>query len=114
MREAQRIAAGTRWIGEAFERLRGASRRTVPIVAWDWQEEDPEYRIRIHLAGHAAPLSIPSQGLGFGRGQLVVCGEPAPENESARHEVETILVERLAGLAAAQSFPSRPTPPVLP
>jgi hypothetical protein len=114
MIEAQRIAAGKRWIGEAFERLRGAYRRTVPIVAWDWQEEDPEYRIRIHLAGHAAPLYIPSQGLGFGRGQLVACGEPAPENAPARHEVETILAGRLAGLAAAQPFPGRPTPPVLP
>jgi hypothetical protein len=114
MIEAQRIAAGKRWIGEAFERLRGAYRRTVPIVAWDWQEEDPEHRIRIHLAGHAAPLYIPSQGLGFGRGQLVACGEPAPENEPARHEVETILAGRLAGLAAAQLFPGRPTPPGLP
>jgi hypothetical protein len=68
MTEAQRIAAGKRWIGEAFERLRGAYRRTVPIVAWDWQEEDPAYPIRLHLAGHAAPLYIPTQGLGFGRG----------------------------------------------
>ena len=47
MRDAQRIAAGKRWIGEAFERLRGAYRRTVLIVAWDWQEEDPESRIRM-------------------------------------------------------------------
>jgi len=105
MTEAQRIAAGKRWIGEAFERLRGAYRRTVPIVAWDWQEEDPAYPIRLHLAGHAAPLYIPTQGLGFGRGQLLACGEPAPANDPARHEVKTIRAGRLAGLAAAQQFP---------
>jgi len=114
MTEAQRIAAGKRWIGEAFERLCRASRSPVPIVAWDWQEEDPEYRIRIHLAGHAAPTYIPSHGLGFGRGQLVACGEPVPENDPARHEVETIMAGRLAGLAAAQPSPGRPTPPMLP
>ena len=114
MTEAQRITAGKRWSGEALERLRRASHRTVPLVTWDWQEEDPEYRIRLHRAGHAAPTSIPSQCVGCGRGQLVACGELAPENDPARHEVETILAGRLAGLAAAQLAPGQSTLPVLP
>jgi hypothetical protein len=51
MTEAQRIAAGKRWIGEVFERLRRVYLGTVPIETWDWQDEDPEYRIRVQPLG---------------------------------------------------------------
>ncbi len=110
MIEAQRIAAGKRWIGEVFERLRRVYLGTVPIETWDWQDEDPEYRIRVQLAGHAAPAYIPSYGLGFGRGQLVACGHPDPGNDPARHDVEATLRGRLAALAVAPRAPGPPKP----
>jgi hypothetical protein len=43
MTEGHRIEAGKRWIGEAFERICRAALGTVTMVAWEWQDEDPEY-----------------------------------------------------------------------
>src|SRR5215471_5998448 len=104
MTEAQRLAAGKQWIGAVFARLCQAYRATLLIASWDWQDEDPEYRLRLQLPGQEAPAYIPSRGLGFGRGQLVACGTPDPAHEPVRHEMEAILSTRLAALAArAQS-----------
>jgi len=102
MTETQRIAAGKRWIEEVFERLCCASLGTEALVSWAWQDEDPEYRIRCQLAGHAAPLYIPSQAVGFGRGQLVACGHADPEHDPARHEVEATIRARVMVLAGTQ------------
>jgi hypothetical protein len=102
MTEAQHLAAGKRWIGEAFERLCRACLGTVSLVSWEWQDEDPEYRIRCQFAGHAAPLYIPSQAVGFGRGQLVACGQADPAHECARQEVEAAMRGRLTALAGPQ------------
>jgi hypothetical protein len=99
MTEAQQLAAGKQWIGKTFERLCCACLGPERLVAWEWQEEDPEYRIRCQVAGHAVPLSIPSQAVGFGRGQLIACGQTDPAHALARQEVEAAIRGRLTALA---------------
>jgi hypothetical protein len=110
MTEAQRIAAGKRWIGEAFERICSATLGTGALASWEWQDEDLEYRIRCQLAGHEGPIYIPSQVLGCGRGQLVACGQPDAEHDPTRHDVEATLRGRVAALAGAPRSPSPPQP----
>jgi hypothetical protein len=113
MTEAQRLAAGKQWIGQVFERIYQAYRGTLPLASWAWQDEDPEYRLRLQLTGQEVPAYIPSRGLGFGRGQLVACGTPMPEHAATRDDVEATLRTRVAALAA--TAPSRgPMPPTTP
>jgi hypothetical protein len=92
------------------ERMRCPYRATVLIVSWTWLDEDPESRLRGQLTGQEAPASLPSRGLGFGRGHLVACGIPDPAHDAARAAVEATMRLRVAALAAAQSrSPTTPT-----
>jgi hypothetical protein len=109
MTETQRLAAGKQWIEAVFERIRCPYRDPVLIVAWEWLDEDPEYRLQLQLTGQEAPAYIPSRGLGFGRGQLVACGIPDPAHDAARAEVETTIRTRVAALAATAPSPSPTT-----
>jgi hypothetical protein len=101
MTEAQRLAAGKQWVEAVFARLCQAYRATLLIASWDWQDEDPEYRLWLQLPGQETLAYIPSRGLGFGRGQLIACGTPHPAHEPVRYEMEAILSTRLAALAAS-------------
>ena len=113
MTEAQRLAAGKQWVEQVLERVCQASRATVSIAAWAWQDEDPEYRLRLQLTGQEVPAYIPSRGLGFGRGQLVACGTADPAHAATRAEVEATVRTRVAALAATAQARG-PTPPTAP
>ena len=84
------IETGKCWVKNAFEHISTELTDTVVLVHWEFQDNDPEYRLCFQLAGQDA------ETLSFTRGTLKSCGKA--DQQAVRRRVEAAIRNRLLSL----------------
>jgi hypothetical protein len=85
------VEAGKRWLKNIFEQISNELKDTVVLVHWDFQDNDPAYRLCFQIAGQE------EETLSFTRGTLRSCGKS--DEEAVRRRVEAAIRNRLLCLA---------------
>jgi len=81
------VETGTRWVKHIFAHISHELKDTVMLVHWEWQDNEPEYRLCFQIAGQE------EEALSFTRGTLRTCGKA--DQEAVRQRVEAAIRRRL-------------------